>query len=269
MNEALSTLMHALMQHIPTGAAWIPLAGALLATAAGIVLISKGAKLAPYMVAIVFLLAGGVGGSFIANLFSLAAWPTIITAGIVGLIAGLAMFRIWLSGILGACFISAALLFYGVKVLSPHLEKYAAEGSQPFDGIIKLHPADALSSSEPRTPSQELSHLWNYLSVQVPNFQSSFYAIVASSGLAGILLGLLASRTARAVCAATAGVALLAGGVSGLLHMLFPVALAWLDSVSPWSWAGVAAIWLSSLIHNIRDCKPAKNPLAGAATAPA
>ena len=172
----------------------------------------------------------------------------------VAFVAGLALFKVWLAGMVSACFIMASLSFYGVKVLQPHLTAYESRGLDA-SGLVTLPVASDVVEPVNVTAAQELVGLWNYLSDSVPKFQPSFYAIVISAGLACLIFGLLVSALSRALWASTAGIGLFGAGIFLLLQQLAPGALSWLQSLGPWSWGAVAGLWSVSLVFNLLDCR--------------
>ena len=255
METVLQDILSAITQHIPSDVAWLPALAAAGVASLGFVLLAKGAKLAPLMTAFVFLGAGGVGGSYVANWFDIPVWPTMLGGGLVAFIAGLALFKVWLAGMVSACFIVASLSFYGVKVLQPHLVGYESRGFDATSGLVTLPQASEVVESASLTATQELAGLWNYLSASVPKFQPSFYAIVISAGVAGLIFGLLVSALSRALWASTAGIGLFGAGLYLLLQQFAPSALSWLQSLGPWSWGAVAGLWGVSLVFNLLDCR--------------
>lgn len=254
MDSVLQDLLDAVTQHIPSGVAWLPILASVGLTAMGFVLLAKGAKLAPLMTAFVFLGAGGVGGSYVAHWFNIPVWPTMLGGGVIAFIGGLALFRVWLAAMVSMCFVGASLTFYGAKVLQPHLVAYESRGLD-LNGLVTLPPPSDVVEPVVLTATQELTGLWNYLSEAVPNFQPSFYAIVISAGLAGLIFGLLVSALSRALWAATTGISLFGLGAYLLLQSLSPGALAWLQSLGPWTWGAVIGVWSVSLVFNLMDCR--------------
>ena len=256
MNDLPRMIFDTVTQHIPQGAAWVPYAATGLVVVFGLILMLKGARLAPLMAACAFLGIGAVAASFAANSLATPVWPTIAIGGVIGFGIGLILFKIWLAILVAACFIGSSLTLYGVQVVSPYVRAYASQGYDAREaavGVTLPAPGSVLAAA-PTTPA-ELGQLWTYLVGNVPNFQRSILAIVASMGLAGILVGLLLPRASRAVFAATVGTFCVMVGLSAGLKELWPDALTWLIALGSKAWIPVGVIWLASLLHNYLDIR--------------
>jgi hypothetical protein len=170
-------------------------------------------------------------------------------SGALGLALGFGLFRFWLALLVAFCLIGAALSFYGGQVLHEPLNEYLSQGYDAQNELVTLlEPEEAL----PAQPNwrEELSGIWAYLGERVPQFQTSFVAIVLTTGLAGLLFGLLLPKTARAVWAATAGLGLFLPAVYVLLRQYAPSAAGWLEH------GGLivaALLWSGSLVYNLAD----------------
>jgi hypothetical protein len=257
MNTLFHDLLDTLTQHIPAQFGWLPALGAAIVAAFGLLVLIKGAKLAPFMTAGVFLLGGAVFGSFLANWYGFPVWPAMLGVGLVGVIIGLALFKVWLAVLVAACFIGGSLSFYGAKVLQPHIEAYESRGLTD-SGLVTLRDPGEVIAAPQVTAGEELSGLWAYLSSAVPNFQRSFFAILIAAGLAGAACGLLVSRLSRALLAATAGVGIGFVGAFFLLQQFWPAGLQWLQSLGGWGWAILGGVWAASFVFNLADCRPSR-----------
>lgn len=265
-----SKLLEGITEHFPQNQAWVPWAATLSVLALGAVLLVKGARLAPKLLALCFLLVGGVLGSHIANRFALPFWPIVISAGVVGAVLAFALFRFLLAGFLAGCAIIGSLAAYGVNVLNAPLSKYAP--GLDSNGLVQLPDA----SAAPANAWTELQRIWTYLvsHPDVPSFQQSFWAIVISTGIAGLTVGLLLPRASRAIWAATAGVLFAGVGGYALLDAISPNVLASIASNPTVGWAILAGIWLVSFLLNLRDLRERRpritvddEPIGQAATA--
>lgn len=247
-------VLEAVTAQFPTNLLWVPWAGCAFSAVLGLVLMLRGAKLAPKLLALSLALLGGIAGSHLAKQFNLPFWAIVGSTAIVGLVLGFALFRFLLAGFLAACAVLGSLTAYGVNVLNVPLSQYGK--SLTSDGMVKLSPADA----GPVTPWTELGNVWTYLSTHadVPNFQQSFWAIVISTGVAGLMFGLLLPRAARALWAATAGVLFLGVGGYAALDRLAPQALDPLLQNPMLAWGIVGGVWLVSLVINLRSLREKK-----------
>lgn len=252
MNELIQTALDALLQHVPTGQAWMPHVGAALAALFGLLLMIRGARMAPLLAALVIGGGAGVGGAFLANGVALPVWPTIAAAGVVGFVLGLVLFRLWLALLIGVCFAGAGLSVYGFQVLQPHLASYLSQGQAENGDATLPPPGSALSQQG--TAAQELAKIWAHLSAKVPYFVPSFATITAVTLIAGFVFGLLLPTASRSLWAATTGTVLVGCGATALLQAFAPAVLQWLMQNNALSWSAVGVAWLGSLVYNALTC---------------
>jgi hypothetical protein len=260
MNDFTPSLaLDALLRHMPTDIAWVPAAAAGLAIVLGLLLMVRGARLVPALVSAIFAASGVYAGLLASQAFGTSPGPTTAAGGLIGLILGFLFFRLWVAGLVAGLFVAVALTVYGARVLQGPLGEYG--GRLKDQGGAQL-----VSLKEPATTQAAAAwqavaaELWTYLGERVPTFQASFYAIVISAGVAGLLLGLLLPRVARSVCAATLGTPLLLAAAYALLHGRWPQADAWFDR---WGVTLAAILWGLSLIYNLADMlgiRPKKHP---------
>jgi hypothetical protein len=260
MNETFQMVLDAFTQHIPATGDWMPLAGMVATTLFGLILLLRGAKLAPLLAALTFVGLGGIGGSFLGSWLGVPVWPSIVVTGVLGFIIGLVLFRFWLALLLAGCFCIAALSVYYTQILNPHMAGFTSRGIE--DGRwITLPGPEAGTNEAAAAVTQDLSDLWAYLGQNVPNFHASFAAVVLSAGLAGLVFGLLLPKASRALWAASAGTLFLVGGLVALLEVMAPSALGWLVSLGAWGWLIVGMAWAASLVYNLlisREKRPKK-----------
>lgn len=260
MTSLLQMVMDTLNQHLPESAEWAPAAGMAALAVFGLVLLVRGAKLSRALTTIAMGGAAAVGGVAIAKAVDLSLAPSAGIAGVIGLIVGWAFFRFWLAMLLGVAFSAGGLSFYYVKDLDRPVHEFMSKGLATADVgssaelLITLPEKGAAASNN--NAGAELVALWNYLSANVHNFQLNFSAIALAAGLAGVLLGWLLPRTARAIWAASLGTVSLMLGLCGLLDAYAPKLLAQLQTLGSWTWGIVAAVWLFSLIYNVVNTRP-------------
>ena len=248
-------VINAITQHFPVNQLWLPYTAMGVTTLLGLILLFKGARLAPKLLALTLFGAGAIGGSFVAKHWALPFWPVVGSGAVIGMVLGFALFRPLLAGSIAACAIIGSLGAFGVNKLHGPLNAYGTL-KNPLDVTIQA------ANPTPTTPWMELEKLWGYLSSHpdVPNFQQSFWAIVISTGLAGLLFGLLLPRASRALWAATAGVLLLGVGLYQAAERFSPQLLDPLMKNAQAAWIIVGAVWLVSLLINWRDLRE-KRPL--------
>jgi hypothetical protein len=244
-----SMLSDAMKHHIPPGSEWLPMAIAVAVALVGLVFMVKGARLAPLLAAIVFGGLGGVAGPCLAHLISAPLWPTVAASSAAGLVLGLVLFRLWLAILVGACLSLASLGLYTEQVLRHPLNNYLASGLDREQQLVTLPEAQPAGAAA-ATWQSELGGVWSHLSTNVPHFQASFFAIVISTGLAGVLFALLFPKVARAFWAASLGTGLLLLAVYGLAQLRWPAARDWINQ---WGLILFGVLWCISILYNLVD----------------
>lgn len=248
-NELPQTIIEVVSQHIPSAAAWVPLAIAVSMAVSGLVFMTKGAKLAPGLAALVFGLIGAGIGTLLPAITGTPYWPTVVGSALAGLLLGILLFRLWLAVLVGGCLVMVSMGVWSQQTLHRPVNDYLSAGLDRQRQMVTL--PDALEAAAgPTTPQQELAGLWSHLSQNVPNFQNSFYAILISTGLAGLLFGLLLPTLARAFWAASLGTLLFGSAVYALLHMYRPTVTPWANQ---WGLVVMGVLWGISLIYNLAD----------------
>ncbi len=248
-NDFPNMIFNTLNQHIPPGAGWIPLTAAAVIALFGFVFLVKGARLAPILASVCFGLLGAATGKLVSAPLSTPLWPTIGVCTAVGLVLGVLLLRLWLAVLAGVCLILVGLSVYTGQVLREPLNKYLTSGLDHDNQLVTL-PGGPAETGQSAGWQAQARDLWTHLSSSVPNFQPSFYTIVLSAGLAGLVLGLLLPRVTRAFWAASLGTGLLLIAVSGAAHACWPVALPW---VTQWGLLVAGVLWGISLLYNLAD----------------
>ncbi len=249
-DEMPARLLEALSQHLPENAAWIPIALLCISAAGGLLLMFRGARLAPVVVAGALTAVGCGGGWLASQAAGWPLWPAVGAGSVVGLLLGLLLFRVWLAVQVATMLVAGGLALYAPRVAEP-LNEYLSQGLQTAEdqALVTLQPAEAVPV-DGQAWQAELGDLWAYLGERVPSFQSSVVAIVGAVGLAGLLFGLLLPRAARSFWAATVGTGCFIVAVMALLQALWPATLA---AVGSWGLIIVAGLWGISLAWNLAD----------------
>ena len=198
LEELFFALFATLTEHLklPDGYGWAPVTGLSLVTALGLVLLVRGARWAPGLAALTFLGVGGLVGTFLATAVGTPFWPTVGVLGVVGFVLGIVLFRFWQAALLAACFAIAGLSVYYGRALTPEVQNWVSASAEP--GFVTLQPAGTVVGENQASAMAELSSLWTHLSQHVPHFTLTVWALVLSTGLAGLIFGLLLPRASRA-----------------------------------------------------------------------
>ena len=259
--EVIVALFETLTEHLklPEGYEWAPLAASGLVTAFGLMLLLRGAKWAPGLAAVTFLGIGGCVGSFLSQAIGTPLWPTVGIVGVLGFVLGLVMFRFWQAVLLATCFMVAGLSVYYARVLTPEVQNWISAG--PQSGVITLRdPGSVVGESQPGALA-EFGSLWAHLDQNVSKFSVTTWTLILSTGLAGLIFGLLLPGISRALWAASLGTIFFGIGLTAALSRFAPTPLDWLKTNHGWAWGIVGVIWLFSLALNLASCrrrKPAK-----------
>lgn len=266
--ELFSSALGALQQHVPTDMTWLPLASAGAVALIGLVLLLKGAKMAPFIAGLAVLIGAVGGGAAISQNFGTPLMPTLVTTGLVGFVLGIMLFRLMQAAFLASCLVGIALSVYYVRDLNVHLQNYTSQNLTAGEITLPEPGAAAMGHNL----AARASDVWQYLGAHVPNFQTNFWSLVVITGITGLLLGWLVPRVTRAACAATFGTLLLFAGGASLLQLQSPQTFEqvqqWTQAnMGPWTWAPLGAIWLSGLIHNFRQGRTAAAKAADAEAA--
>ncbi len=256
-------LLDTVKVYMPLGSEWMPLAAAGVVGLVGLVFMVKGARLAPVLAALVFAAVGGLAGTLVAPLLNVPPWPAVAGCGAAGLLLGVILFRVWLALLVAACLALVSLAVYGGQTLRDPLNSYLSAGLDREQQLVTLPEAGS-----PVTPSadwrKEVAGLWSYLGEHVPNFQSSVWAIVGSTGLAGLIFGLLLPKLARAFWAASMGTALLLLAAGTIVQLHWPNYVPWLQREGLLVAAG---LWALSLVFNWVDVRGVRLKKAAAPAA--
>jgi hypothetical protein len=253
LNHAFRNLLDAISQHVPAAGGWLPAAAVAGLGLLGLVLLLRGARLAPVVAGLGFAALGAAGGAFLSKAVALPLWPTVACSGLAGGLAGVLLLRLWL-----ALFLTAALTFggasvYYLRVLTPYVASYTSEGWNPQTNLNSLNSPTAEAQAATVSAGQELARFWGYLSQSVPHFQNTAGGIVGISAVLGVLLALIFPWAARSLWAALVGSGLLAASLFLCLEHLWPAGLSLLASTGPWHWAILGALVLISFAYNLQS----------------
>ena len=266
--ELLPALFETMIDHLklPGGYKWAPTAVFAVVSGFGLMLLLRGARWAPGLAGLTFVAISGLGGSFLARAIGTPFWPTVGVTGVVGLVLGLSMFRFWQAVLLAACCIIAGFSVYFVRTLNPEVAIWRA--GLPESGVA-LQPAGTIAGENRPSAMSELNSLWQHLDANVPDFATTSLVLLLSTGLAGLVFGLLLPRASRALWAASLGTLIFGVGATALLRQFAPEPLSWLLADNMRAWGVVGAVWMISLALNLVTCRqrPAKKPKQGEAPA--
>lgn len=241
-------LLDTAVQHLSASAAWVPQVAAAGLVVLGLVFLVRGGRLAPWVVSLTFLLIGALAGTAIARANQLTVWPAATLSGLAGVLIGLLLFRLWMALQVAALLAAAALAVYSSRVAEP-LNSFLTQGFNPETQEVTLLGAAQIPAPDAPWTTQA-GALWTHLAAQDPSFQISVIAIVAATGLAGLIFAGLMPSAARSVWAATLGTGMVVTAVLGLMKLLWPAAL---PIAHRWALVAAAFIWVASVLWNLID----------------
>jgi hypothetical protein len=252
LDQIIQGALTTLQSHVqlPFDAAWVPTVSAAVVAAGGLLMMMRGARWAPALAAVAFLGVGGFGGWNLAGQISTPPPLTAAVAGVLAAFIGVGFFRLWQAGLLAAVLMVAGISAYFARDLRPQVQAWV--DAAPASETIELPAAGTVVGETAATWQSRAGDLWNHLSASVPGFQTTFYGILAGTGLIGLIFGIAFPRVSRSLWASSIGVALGLLGTGGLLQQHAPAALDWARTNGSIAWAGVGVIWLTSVLYNYR-----------------
>lgn len=253
LNTLPTQALDTLLQHIPSGTAWIPPLVTASIALLGLLFLVRGGRLAPLVTALLCAGGGWFGGWQAAPLVSAVPWMGGAVGAAAGLVLGVLTFRLWLAVQIAAVLMIAGLGAYGVRVQEP-LSRYTSQGLAEVDGTTLVTIPNAEQAAGGPWYA-EAGKMWDYMSSEVPAFQASFIAIAIATGIAGLVFALLLPKTARSLWAATIGTALLALAGAAVLHVYWPQTL---EQSGKWVLLGTAGVWGLAWLWNLRDLTHAR-----------
>jgi len=252
-----SMFLDTITEHIPPGADWM-LWGGIGATAIlGVILLVKGARLAPIIAALLGAGGGACAGAVLARFIPAPVWVPVAAGGVTGLVLGVVLLKLWLAVLVAGCLIAGTVGAYSSQVLQPEIGGYLSRGldADSVEAPISLPPPTEGSMIEGAAQAawqQELSGLWGHLSENVPHFPAGLITVVVAAGLVGLVFGLLLPKFSRAFWAASFGTGLLLLATITAISGQWPAAMPWMMR---WGLIGAAAVWAVSLVYNLADVK--------------
>ena len=238
---------------LPEQYSWAPLATFAGAVVIGLILMLRGARWAPALAAITFLAIGGLGGKALAGAIGTPLWPTIGVTAVLGGIMGVVMFRFWQAVVLAACCVIVAFGVYYVRDLTPEVQNWLSATAEP--GVVSLEAPGTVVGDTQTNAWTKLGGLWDHLKLNVPGFTKTAWMLLLSTGLAGLVFGLLLPRFSRALWVASLGTLIFGIGATALLQQYSPGTFDWLIANNFRAWGIVGAIWLVSVGLNFMACK--------------
>lgn len=244
--------MKTLVQHVPTDVSWLPGVGLVATALFGLILMVRGARLAPMLASIAIAALGGIGASFAAHQFGTQPWPTIAVGASVGLVVGFVFFRLLLAGLLALTTTVLGLIAFGATTLQPHINSYATRQVTE----VSLPPAGG------ETVAAKWQDFYGYLQANVPNLQGNLLALIGATFVVGALVGFFMPKASRAFWAASTGCVLFLSVAYTFVDGNWPNVTA---SLGQWVYSIAAFLWAASLIYNFNDLRTPKSKPAPAA----
>ena len=213
-------------QHVPPESLPPPVPVALMVLLAGIVIGVLGAKLARPALTAAFGIGGAVAAGELARAFELPlAFTVIIGALLIGVI-GFCLHRLWVGLATSFVLVAVVLSIFGYYRILPEAvtfnQTYPAVVSGAADAEFALPDAEQRAEYNRRSPQKWARDFWAHLTHRQADVEERIAVIGAAAALAGLLLGVLATRLAWVACSALVGTSLVASGAMALAATLVP-----------------------------------------------
>lgn len=252
--QILSALLATWHDHVklPEQWAWATLGIPAVVALGGFTMMWRGARWAPGVMGIAFAGLGLLGGHQASVTWQLPLGPALGGGALIGLIAGVWMFRFWQALLLGIGAASAGVCVYYVRDLTPAVSQWLGDGHE-----ITLRPAGTVVGAEVGTSFRtEVASLWQHLTAAVPSFEFNIYTIIIAAGVAGIFFGWMLPRASRALWASTVGTICAGVGVTAIMQKVAPEQLQVLLNNNTVAWAVVGSAWAVSFALNYAAVRP-------------
>lgn len=204
-------------QHVPPEVLGQAVVAGLATLVGGIILAVLGARLVRPVVTIAFALVGAGLGVKYAYLLPLPL-PLVAIAGafVLGAI-GFLIHKLLVGIVIAAVVAVVALSVFGYREIGPELSQYLdqQQGVMAADGAeFALLTPEQQSAYTAQSPITWAEGFWNHLRSKDADIQGKMAAVGAVAALAGLLLGVLATRFALIVTTSLLGTALVAVGLA-------------------------------------------------------
>jgi hypothetical protein len=269
----MKTLQDLLHYYLPAMKPSVASVGAcLVATAVGLVVAFRSAKVARGLVCLVGLALGAGAGYQIALM---AGGPAPVSAAIGGVVLGAIAWRtykFWLAIGSVVAIVGAAMMFQLVSRgdLSAVLRELNEGKHQPGSQIVgRLPTASEQLDNLSGQSRQQLEKAWSSLSGQFKSWGLSGWVWPALALVAGIILALWALQVVAVMWLGLVGACLAVGGALGLAMMQFPQAQEEVIRRPDYLLGAVAIVWVFGLVWQAKSGRLGGKPAAKAAPAAA
>jgi hypothetical protein len=234
--------------------------------AVGVVIAVLGARLVRPVVTIAFALAGVWLASRFASQINL---PVPVTLALVALLVGgfgYVLHRLWVGLFIAAMSAVVALSAFGYRDILPEVpvfqEFHASAAADDTDlDFTLLTPDEQLAYNHP-SPETWARDFWAHLSSRHADIRGKMAVIGVGAALAGLLIGLVATRGALIVCTALLGTSLVMSGLSLVVSRTAPeVHASALERPELLAGACVGLLATSIVIQGLLNRRPPDRPV--------
>lgn len=252
--QILSAFLATWHEHVklPEQWAWATLGIPAIVALGGLVMMWRGARWAPGVLGVALAGVGLLGGHQASVAWQLPLGPSLGGGALVGLIAGVWMFRFWQALLLGIGAATTGAVVYYVRDLTPAVSQWLGDGHE-----ITLRPAGTVVGDNAGASLRtEIASLWQHLTANVQGFEFNMYTIIIAAGVAGVFFGWMLPRASRALWASTLGTMSAGIGITAVMQRVAPEQLQMLLNNNTVAWAVVGSAWAISFALNYASVRP-------------
>ncbi len=223
----------------------------LVCLVAGIGLSVLGAKLARFGFTCGFVLLGGGAGTFFARELGYPAPITGLIGALMLGVIGYKTFRMWVGAAGALVFASIAIGAFSYQQVLPHVVEYRAQhapqtASTP--GGFRLPTQAEQHAFSETTPKEHLQSMWTFIKSKDVRIERRGQAVALAALITGLLLGVLAVRTALILATSIAGTFLVTTSIGTLLYHWVPNSFQTIEQSPSFALFGVGGFLVASLI---------------------
>ncbi|HNO79323.1 MAG TPA: hypothetical protein PKN33_14835 [Phycisphaerae bacterium] len=212
-----SKLFEVFRQHLPSEVMATQFPAAIVAIVIGVGVCVLGAKLARWLITIIFASAGMVCGLGLGKALGFSSPISALGGGLALGGVGFSLYRFWVGLMAGAFLSAVALGIVSSQLAFPHLSEFdeLQRSSHSAEEVRDFQPGPSDNVLESGWDKLEAygKRFWDYLNQQESSIRLQTVGWGVGAGLVGMLMGLLLSRITLIVFTAAFGTILISGGI--------------------------------------------------------
>ena len=256
-------------QHVPAEVLTRVVPVGVAVVAAGVLISVLGARLVRPVLTLAFFGAGAAVAGRYANMVDIPPPVTMLLGGVLLGCFGYVLYRLWVGLLIAGVVVTVAMSVFGYYRILPEVPAFEAIASptEVDDSAVEfalLEPGEQIEYNQ-RSPETWARDFWAHLTSRQADIGNKMAVIGAVAALAGLLLGLLATRGALIACTALVGTSLVMSGASLLASRLAPqIYTSALEQprLVTGAWVGllIASLVLQGLLNRRPPARPVLEP---------